>query len=143
KAKRTTKGTAKGESDSRAAGISAEADGDDAFQKFWEAYPRKKAKPRARREWVKAIKAGADAQVIIAAAKAFAVERANEPAKWTPYACNWLSDHGWQDKPPGAPIIDEQGNVVAYERPERPQRSGYGAVGDDLIARYEAGEKLT
>jgi len=54
----------------------------------------------------------------IAGAQRYAVERQGQPPKYTKHPATWLNGGCWEDDPPGAAVIDEQGNVVAFERLE-------------------------
>ena len=69
------------------------------FQRFWEAYPRKKSKGVAFKAWneTAAIRPPIDALL-----KAVFVLRASddwhrEGGKWTPYPASWLRAWGWED----------------------------------------------
>ena len=93
----------------------------EAFEDFWRAYPRKVAKDAARRAFDKALKAGVDAGALIAGAQRYAVERQGQDPKFTKHPATWLNGGCWEDELPG-PIIDQEGNVVAVERPPRQQR---------------------
>jgi Helix-turn-helix domain len=109
------------------------------FDQFWAAYPRRVAKDAARRAFDAAITRGAHADALIGGAKRYAVERKGEPPKWTKHPATWLNGGCWEDEAPGAPVIDQSGEVVAYEQPppqsDRPL--GYVAIGEMLARRAE------
>lgn len=50
--------------------------------------------------WIKAVKAGAEPQVIIEAAERFAAwcSRTKQGVKFIPYPATWLNDHSWDDE---------------------------------------------
>lgn len=75
----------------------------DKFDEFWDAYPRKKDKGKARTAWTKALKR-ADADTIIAGAKAYAHTPVEDP-KYLKYPQGWLTGERWTDEPdkPTAP----------------------------------------
>lgn len=73
----------------------------DRFDEFWKVYPKKSAKPEARRAWAKAIKR-APAQTIIDGARRYAHWLAN-PAKGefrptTKHPQGWLNADRWDDE---------------------------------------------
>jgi hypothetical protein len=61
------------------------------FVRFWDAYPKKVGKPAAFAAWCAAIERGADPELIIAAAAAYADDR-NRTEKYTKYPQGWLND---------------------------------------------------
>lgn len=75
----------------------------DRFQEFWRAYPRRVGKGTARKAWAKALKNGADAGVMIAAAKQFAVWKKHTEARWIPHPATWLNAERWDDEPDPTP----------------------------------------
>lgn len=68
------------------------------FARFWAAYPRKKDKIDARRQWVKAIEQ-ADPEVIIAGAERFALEPRDPDPRFTKLPATWLSKGSWDNEP--------------------------------------------
>jgi hypothetical protein len=90
------------------------------------------AKEAARKAFAAAIKRGVDVEVMIAGAKRYAVERKGQPPRYTKHPATWLNAGCWEDEAPGAPVIDEDGNVVAFEQPEQERES----TGDDVYDRY-------
>lgn len=77
--------------------------GDVAFERFWEAYPKRRGVDLARSFFKKAIEGGADAETIIAGAIKYAKEREGEDEKFTKFASNWLREKKWEE--PAAPRI--------------------------------------
>jgi len=70
-----------------------------AFDRWWRAYPAKRAKPDALRAWPTALKAaGGDAERLIAAAERYRDDPNREP-KFTPYPAKWLKGERWDDEP--------------------------------------------
>lgn len=75
-------------------------DPDAVFDQFWKAYPRKVAKPVARKAFAKAL-AKADVRAIGAGLKvwrAYWTER-GEP-EFVPHPATWLNQERWNDEPP-------------------------------------------
>lgn len=100
---------------------------DDAFQRFWLAYPRKVNEADARTAFAKAIKDGADPEAMIARVTVYGLERAlaieggDEP-KFTVYPATWLKQKKWNEPFPEGVVRDEAGNVVALEyRDDEPE----------------------
>lgn len=69
------------------------------FAKFWAAYPRKIGKKAAEKAWARALRAGADPEVLVRAADAYAVQRKGQDQKFTPHASTWLNGGRWEDEP--------------------------------------------
>jgi hypothetical protein len=72
------------------------ATGDELFDRFWAAYPRKDAKRKAEQAWRSAIKREKP-DVILAGLARFRFE---PDPKWIPYPASWLSQDRWADEPP-------------------------------------------
>jgi uncharacterized protein YdaU (DUF1376 family) len=79
------------------------AHGADRFDEFWQAYPRKVAKPTAARAWAKAIKE-ADPQAIIDGLQRQAPSMAAKDPQYIPHPATWLSGGRWADQPPEAHV---------------------------------------
>jgi len=110
----------------------------ESFEQFWAAYPRKVAKEAARRAFAKAIEAGASHAALMAGVERYRAERAGQDPKYTKHPATWLNAGCWQDEPIGAPVIDQHGNVVAYEQPQqRQQPRGMAEIGEALAQEYE------
>ena len=120
--------SASGQKEDRGDRRSATDDGADAFAQFWSSYPRKKAKVAARKAFAKAVEDGTAVETLIAGAQRYAVERKGENPKYTAHAATWLNGRRWEDEAPGAPVIDEAGNVVAFEREQEAQPSSKSAL---------------
>jgi biotin operon repressor len=118
----------------------AKPDIDASFQEFWAAYPKRVAKEAARKAFAAALKGGVEPEVLIAGAARYAAERAGQEARYTKHPATWLNGGCWADEPPGAPVIDQAGNVVAYEQP-KPQQSagrGFATIAEELNAELAA-----
>lgn len=74
---------------------------DESFETFWSAYPRKVAKPVARRAWAKAIK-DTPAETIMACLKRFPF---SDVESYIPHPSTWLNQRRWEDEAtrPAAP----------------------------------------
>jgi hypothetical protein len=100
----------------------AVAEIDEAFARFWAVYPRHIAEQPARKQFALAVKRGTDPELIIEAAKRYAlteqarIERERTP-QHTKYPGNWLKDERWNDPLPDGLVLDGHGNVVAIEQP--------------------------
>lgn len=68
------------------------------FAEFWLAYPRKIARKKAEAAYRKALKTtGPD--VILDAARSFAVQRQGQDQTYTPHPSSWLNAGRWDDAP--------------------------------------------
>lgn len=72
------------------------------FSTFWAIWPRKAAKLDAVKAWAKATKT-TPADVICAAAQAYASSPYLPDKKFIPHAATWLNGHRWEDELPTAP----------------------------------------
>lgn len=86
----------------------------DGFDDFWAAYPKKVAKPDARKAWTKAAK-GTDWALIVAGAKRYAGERRGQDPKYTAYPATWLNRESWNDEP--QPRLAVVGGHEPYRNP--------------------------
>jgi hypothetical protein len=100
-----------------------------AFERFWQVYPKRKAKDAARKAFAAAVKRGADPGPIIASAQRYALERQGQPPRWTKHPATWLNGGCWEDEPEGAVVVDEFGNVIAIEQEEEDE-------GDDFETSF-------
>jgi hypothetical protein len=110
----------------------------ESFQEFWSVYPRRVAKESARRAFERALNAGAAPETLIAGAKRYAIERAGQEPRYTKHPATWLNAGCWEDEAPGAPVIDEHGNVVAIEQAQQqapPRARGFASIAEELIAQ--------
>lgn len=113
---------------------------DEAFAEFWAAYPRRVAKEAARKAFSAAVAGGTGASTIVDGARRYAIERNGEPPRYTKHPATWLRGGCWTDEPVGAPVIDEAGQLVAYEQPQQQQSSGRGfaTIAEELNAELAA-----
>jgi hypothetical protein len=88
----------------------------DGFDDFWQAYPRKAAKPDARKAWTKATKAH-DPTAIMAGVKRYAEERRGQDQKFTAYPATWLNRESWNDEP-AQPILAAVNGHAPYRDPD-------------------------
>jgi hypothetical protein len=109
--------------------------GADRFPEFWAAYPKHVDKLDAEKAFAKAL-AHTDAEVLIAGAKRYAIERHGEPTKYTKQPATWLNKGSWTNEAPGAPTLDEDGNIIAVETP--PPRNGRRRTPEEITEAYIA-----
>jgi uncharacterized protein YdaU (DUF1376 family) len=102
------------------------------FLRFWDAYPRHKAKGDARRAWAK-LKPDTDLVDTILAALAWQRKQhdwTKDGGKWIPYPATWLNDEGWEDEHPdgalnGTLLDPPVGTPIGYWKP--PSKPADGA----------------
>lgn len=70
----------------------------DEFEEFWGIYPRRVAKLAALKAFTKARKI-ASLDDILAGARRYAAERANEDQQFTAHPASWLNAGRWMDEP--------------------------------------------
>lgn len=70
----------------------------DRFDQFWEAYPRKVGKQKARTKFTAACKR-VDAQAVIEGARRLAADPNLPEAQFIPHPSTWLERDGWEDEP--------------------------------------------
>ncbi len=87
------------------------------FDEFWQTYPKKVAKDRARESWAKAIDK-VPAQTIVKAIKKLApvlIANASEP-RYIPMPSTWLNQERWTDEVEGGCITaDDELDVLCKE----------------------------
>ena len=83
---------------SPAAPSSVRDPGPDRFDEFWEAYPRKVGKQKARTKFAAACKR-VDAQTVIDGARRLAADPNLPEAQFIPHPSTWLERDGWEDEP--------------------------------------------
>lgn len=93
------------------------------FEDFWRTYPKRVGKEAARREFARAVKAGASPAEIIEGAARYAAARDREPDpvardRFTANPVNWLHQGRWADE--AAPTPDPQLKPTEGERRQRP-----------------------
>jgi hypothetical protein len=121
--KKTPGGEERTQQESQGERRGAAADAGDAFERFWRTFPRKVAKQAACKAFAKALENGTAVETLIAGAQRYAVERQGQDPKYTKHPATWLNGGCWEDEAPGAPVIDEAGNVVAFEREQEARPS--------------------
>ncbi|PJT47822.1 hypothetical protein CWI85_25995 [Streptomyces albidoflavus] len=90
----------------------------EAFGAFWLTYPKRTGREGAKKAWIAALERGADPQRIVAAATAYANERANEDPKYTKHPANWLNKGCYDDEPETPP--QRRLRVVGGHQPYQP-----------------------
>lgn len=92
---------------------------DQKFEEAWQAYPRRDGgnpKQPAAKRFLSAVKAGADADEIIAATKRYAIaEQKNVGTPFIPQMVKWLGDQRWLDYGPGqqsAAVINIRASII-------------------------------
>lgn len=80
----------------------------DLFDSFWETYPKRSGKGKARESWLKAIKKST-AQDILDAAKAYAGSKDLPEFQFIPMPATWLNQERWNDDI--APAVKASTNV--------------------------------
>ena len=71
----------------------------EAFGAFWLTYPKRREREDALAEWKAAIDRGADPERMVAAATAYARERAGEEPRFTKMPATWLRKGCYDDEP--------------------------------------------
>ena len=74
------------------------------FDEFWAVYPKKVGKPAAKKNFDRAVKAGADPGEIIAGANRYAVSVAGKESGFIKHPQGWLTDGRWSDEVSPQPI---------------------------------------
>jgi hypothetical protein len=89
------------------------------FIEFWNLYPRKAEKPKAKKALFKAL-AGTEFSVILAGAQRIANDP-NLPEKtYIPYPATWLNRDGWEDEPyPPRERSKSELEVIEREKADR------------------------
>jgi hypothetical protein len=96
------------------------------FDTFWELYPRKTNKGKAKTSWEKLCKKGKNAPKWRVVERAIRLQKNTEQwikenGQWIPYPATWLNNNGWLDTPSTMGSFNErkkQGEVDAYEERE-------------------------
>lgn len=72
----------------------------DSFQTWWQNYPRRVGKKAARISYDRIVRNQiATAEELLAGARRYAAERANENPRYTKHPAAWLDDERWTDEP--------------------------------------------
>jgi len=90
---------------------------ENAFEDFWQAYPRRIGKGTARAAFAKALTLS-DAETIVSAARFYAsfCKETGIEQQYIPHPSTWLNGERWEDD----------------LESEKPQATGWGGVLDDL-----------
>lgn len=75
------------------------AERSDRFEEFWKVYPKKAGKKKARDNFARAVKGGADPQEIIDGARHYAEACAGTEDRFIKWAQGWLTEERWTDRP--------------------------------------------
>jgi DNA-binding transcriptional ArsR family regulator len=69
------------------------------FEAFWQAYPRRIARPAALKAWKRARRRGSDATTIIGGAERWAAywTTTGTETRFVPHPATWLNQHRWND----------------------------------------------
>lgn len=86
------------------------------FDAFWQAYPIKVGKGRARLAYDKALKT-TDPATLLVAVERFAAETAATERRFIPHPTTWLNAERWTDEPPEAP---RPAGSSIWDKPIRP-----------------------
>ena len=94
------------------------------FDAFWDAYPLKIRKDRAREAYAQEVQVPVEALLEAIAEQKRSIQWTREQGKYIPYPVNWLKNHGWEDKltpsiPKGASGELGQAELEAIERVAR------------------------
>jgi hypothetical protein len=107
------------------------------FEEFWKSYPKREGSNRkspAEKIFNQAVKAGADPQAIISAAKKFGEREAtNVGTRFIPMATTWLNDKGWEEFKPD-PADEERKRLLWEQMAAR----GYRWIDEKWVAPGEA-----
>jgi hypothetical protein len=119
-------------------GASAAALNED-FDLFWFRCPRKVGKAAARVAFIKAVKSGADPEVIVEGIARYARERAGQDERYTAHPKTWLREERWTDEPArsnGAVVTldNETGAVIEVAQPAA-REGRFGSFAEAAAAR--------
>ena len=78
--------------------------------------PIRNGSPRmaAQKAFIVTVERGVDPEALIAGARRYAIERAEEDPRYTEYPATWLNGGCWTDEASGPPVLDNDGNVIAF-----------------------------
>lgn len=88
----------------------------EAFEQFYQAYPRKKSKDAARKRWDKLkVTPALFAEIMQGLEQAKAQKKWKEDKQYIPYPATWLNSGGWKDEPeePQSPPPEQKQNTQA------------------------------
>ncbi|MDX3544352.1 hypothetical protein PV729_45465 [Streptomyces europaeiscabiei] len=91
----------------------------EAFGAFWSNYPKKRDREEAKKAWIAALKRGAEPQLMVDAAQAYARERFGKEAQYTKYPATWLNKGCYDDEPDpqGPPLRAVSGGYQPWKNP--------------------------
>ena len=94
----------------------------DRFAEFWQAYPRKVAKPRARKAWLRQ-RADEHADDVLAGVAAWAASAQwrKDAGAFVPHPATFLNDRRWEDPPPAATTASARARLPATAYPDEQQ----------------------
>lgn len=87
------------EGDGRESAATAEPSEPDTFADFWQTYPRRVGKPKARAAYARAVKRAGGHGPVLDGARRFAADPNLPPAQYIPHPTTWLNRDGWEDEP--------------------------------------------
>jgi hypothetical protein len=88
-----------------------------AFGDFWLLYPRPMQPEKTRKAWTAALDRGADPDLIVKAAKAYAQHLGGKADRYTPYSATWLNNGSYEDSLDSAPAANTAGGYQPYRDP--------------------------
>lgn len=124
----------------------------DRFDEFWDAYPRKVGKKKARVKFAAAVKAAGDPQRVIDGAQRLAADPNLPEKRFIPHPTTWLERGGWDDEPlpgrapsgqaPRRKTVSEQAEEVARQLGLIPETPGHGPqiIDGDVLDPRELGQ---
>jgi hypothetical protein len=80
------------------------ADGDDPFEAFWQAYPRRVERRAAEKAWRAALKRKTTPEQIITAARAYADRTRDTEPRFVKHPASWLNAGAYDDERPTASV---------------------------------------
>lgn len=92
---------------------------DNTFEQFWDAYPRKQGKGKAREKFAEAIrKTTLDVMLTAIAWQRFAPQWTKDGGQYIPLPATWLHQERWDDQPSVQPLVKERTakNIEAARR---------------------------
>lgn len=82
------------------------------FDEFWDAYPRKVGKQKARGKYTAAVKRAEDEQTVIDGAHRLANDPNLPEAKFIPHPTTWLERDGWEDEPLPSRLVNTRDDRI-------------------------------